>query len=266
VQLLPGDNRAPTVADAGPAATDAGCDACAAVRALYFKAPYDRVEVASTMLLDVPQDFAIEVWVFVKSYLGGHGVLNRWVAATGDIELTFGVPEPLPFAELPSTAPVPSHVLATWGFVKPDLWISTAAPSQPSANTWHHIASSYGGGSLRLYVDGTRVSSMDSTERIANGQNKLYIGATARTERAFDQALGDYWWAPIDGYIAEVRISSTNRYPTDTFVPERRLAADSSTIALWHLDEGTGETAADSGPNHLDGTIVGAAWVTAPPR
>jgi hypothetical protein len=233
---------------------------------LYFKAPYDRVEVASTTLLDVPQDFAIEAWVFVKSYIGGHGVFNRWVAANGDIELTFGVPEPLPFAELPSTLPVPSHVLAAWGFVRPELWISTAAPSQPSANAWHHIAFSYGGGSLRLYVDGTRVSSMDSTERIANGQNKLYIGATSRSERAFDKSLGDSWWPPIDGYIAEVRISSMNRYPSDTFLPERRLMPDAATIALWHLDEGKGDTALDSGPNHLDGSIVGPQWVDAPAR
>jgi hypothetical protein len=218
------------------------------------------------MLLDVPQDFAIEAWVYVKSYNGGHGVLNRWVAANGDLELTFGAPEPLPFAELPSTAPVPSHVLATWGFVRPDLWITTAASEQPSANAWHHLATSYGNGSLRLYVDGRRVGSMDSTERIANGQNTLYIGATSRSERAFDKALGDSWWPPIDGYIAEVRISSTNRYPNDTFVPDRRLASDAATIALWHLDEGTGDTATDSGPNHLDGAIVGPTWVAAPSR
>jgi Concanavalin A-like lectin/glucanases superfamily len=258
VQLLPGDNQALTQADAR---ADSGCTTCV----LSFSGPYDRVEIASSPLLDVPQDFAIEAWVFVRSYAGGHGVLNRWNPGEEDIELTFGVPEYLPFAELPSNDLVPSHVLASWGFVKPDFWISTIAQKQPTAGAWHHLATSYGGGSLRLYVDGTRAGSADSTERIANAQASLYIGATSRSERTFDTTRGSYWWAPIDGYITEVRISSTNRYAAD-FVPERRLASDASTIALWHLDDGKGDIAQDSGPNHLNGAIVGPQWVTAPSR
>jgi len=273
VQLLPGDNQALTVADAaakdvGPTVIDGGCqdgDPCSGIPALSFHGPYDHVEIADSPLLDVPQDFAIEAWVLVRSYSGGHGVLNRWIAAVEDIELTFGVPEPIKFAELPSTEPVPSHVLATWGFVKPDLWITTVAPTRPSVGVWHHIASSYGGGSLRLYVDGKRVGSMDSTEKIANGGNSLFIGATSRSEHAFDPNLGTSWWGPIDGYIAEVRISSKNRYAAD-FVPEARLTSDASTIALWHLDEANGNVAVDSGPSHLNGNIVGAQWVVAPLR
>jgi hypothetical protein len=223
------------------------------------------VEIATSPLLDVPQDFAIEAWVFVRSYAGGHGVLNRWVPGVEDIELTFGVPEPLKFAELPSNEPVPSHVLATWGFVQPDLWISTVAQTQPTTGTWHHLASSYGGGSLRLYVDGARTGSADSTDHIASAPSTFYIGATSRNERGFDTTKGAGWWPPVDGFIAEVRISSTNRYAAD-FVPERRLVSDASTIALWHLDEAKGDSALDSGPNHLNGAIVGAQWITAPGR
>jgi hypothetical protein len=266
VQLLPGDNQALTQKDAAPDVADACVDPCPGfVRALYFKGPYERVEIANSPLLDVPQDFAIEAWVLVKSYAGGHGVLNRWVAGVGDIELTFGIPDQVSFAELPSTAPLPSHVLATWGFVRPDLWISTVAPTLPSAGAWHHLASSYGGGSLRLYVDGKRVSGMDSTERIANAPNSFFIGATSRSEHAFDPNLGTSWWPPIDGYIAEVRISAKNRYTMD-FVPDRRLLPEASTIALWHLDEGKGDIALDSGPNHLNGVITGPQWVAAPAR
>jgi len=265
VQLLPGDNQALTQADARADVADPRCTA-AGPCALYFNGPYDRVEIADSPSLDVPQDFAIEAWVFLKSYAGGHGVLNRWVPGMEDIELTFGVPEPLPFAELPSNDPVPSHVLATWGFVKPDLWISTISSTQPTVGAWHHLASSYGGGSLRLYLDGVQVGSADSTDRIANAPNIFYIGATARSEHAFDMSKGNWWWPPIDGYIAEVRISSKNRYAMMNFVPDHRLVADAATIALWHLDEGTGESALDSGSHHLSGTIKGARWAPAPAR
>jgi hypothetical protein len=275
VQLLPGDKQALVVPDAAASDADAGSadaggadtanDDAPLANALWFRGAYDRVEIPSSPLLDVPQDFAVEAWVYVKSYEGGHGVLNRWVAGVGDIELTFGAPEPVAYEEFPSNDPVPSHVLATWGYVRQGLWITTTAPTLPSAGAWHHIASSYGGGALKLYVDGKLASSASGTDRIANCDNPFYIGATSRTERPFDSSKGTPWWPPIDGSIGEVRISSKDRYPAD-FSPDKRLAADADTIALWHLDEGQGSVAIDSGPSHLNGAIIGPEWATGPLR
>lgn len=241
-------------------------DPCSGLaRALYFKGPYDRVEIAASSLLDVPQDFAIEAWVLLKSHGGGHGIFNRWAAGVGDLQLTLGAPEPLPQLELPTSEPVPSHVLATWAFVRPELWLTVVAPSPPGIDSWHHLATSYGGGSFRLYVDGSLQASMDAIDTVANAPSPLYLGATARNERGYLGEQGPLWWPPIDGFIAEVRISSTNRYAAD-FVPEARLNADTATIALWHLDEGSGSLASDSGPSQLSGSIVGASWAFAPVR
>jgi len=234
-------------------------------RALSFEGAYDRVEIPSSPLLDLPQDFTFEAWVLLRSYSGGHGVFNRWSAGLADIELTFGTPEPLPLHELPSVEPVPSHVLASWAFVRPDYWLTVVAPSLPSVEQWHHLASAYGAGSYRLYVDGVLVSSVDGTDPVANAPSTLFLGATARHERAFDPAQGTLYWPPLDGFIAEVRISSNNRYASD-FVPEPRFSADASTIALWHLDEGSGSVAFDSGPSQLSGNIFGASWALAPSR
>jgi len=239
------------------------CSRCA--RALYFHGPYDRVEIPSSPLLDLPQDFAIEAWLLVKSYAGGHGVLNRWVPNEGDIELTFGTPEPLSQHQLQTVEQVPSHVLASWGHVQAANWITVVAPSLPSLGTWHHVASSYGGGSFRLYVDGSLVGSMNATAPVENPQSTLYLGATARYQYSFDPAQGTRYWPPIDGFIAEVRLSSTNRYTAD-FTPEPRLSVDEWTLGLWHLNEGDGSVAADSSPNKLDGAITGATWTAAPLR
>ena len=258
VQLLPPDPPPPAVCvDGEPCSGRAW--------ALSFQGAYDRIEIPSASQLDLPQDFAIEAWVWVRSYDAGHGILNRWIPGVGDLQLTFGTPEPLPQLELPSLEQVPSHVLASWGFVRPDYWLTTVAPALPSVEAWHHLASSYGGGSFRLYVDGTLVGSMDSTEPVANPQSTLYLGATARHERAFDSAGGTLYWPPIDGFIAEVRLSSSNRYAAD-FTPEKRLKADAATLALWHLDEGVGTIAGDSGPAQMNGTITGATWALAPTR
>jgi len=257
VHILPGDNALSATPDAG-CAGDSSCPRRA--WALAFEGPYDRVEVPSTPLLDVPQDFTIEAWVMVESFAGGHGVFNRWLSTAGDIQLTFGTPEILSKAELPAQEPVPSHTLAAWGYLGTNSWITVYSSMLPTTGAWHHVASSYGGGALKLYVDGSRWGITNGTGRIANPDSRVFIGATSRSEMPIDPSVGERWWPPIHGLIAEVRISGTDRYTVD-FAPDRRLAADAATIALWHLDEGNGNLAADSGPNHLNGTVVNATWV-----
>jgi Concanavalin A-like lectin/glucanases superfamily len=256
----------PAAGAAGEAPVCISGDRCSGlVRALRFRGAYDRVEIASSPQLDVPQDFTIEAWVLVKSYSAGHGIFNRWARGLGDIELTFGTPVPLPQLELPTLERVPSHVLASWAFVRPDYWLTAVASSPPTVDAWHHLASAYGGGSFKLYVDGVLASSIDATDPVANPQNTLYLGATARSEELFDPAQGTLYWPPVDGFIADVRVSSNNRYRAE-FTPEQRLSPDASTIALWHLDEGEGTTAVDSGPSQLAGSIFGATWELAPLR
>jgi len=128
VQLLPPDPPPPAICvDGEPCSGRAW--------ALSFHGAYDRIEILSSAQLDLPQDFAIEAWVWVRSYDGGHGVLNRWIPGVGDIQLTFGTPEPLPQLELPSSAQVPSHVLGSWGFVKPALFASTSTARSLAAWT-----------------------------------------------------------------------------------------------------------------------------------
>lgn len=232
------------------------------VPALSFYGPYDTVRIADSELLDLPQDFSVELWVFVRSFNGGHSLFNRWQLGVGDIQLTFGTPEPLSEEQLPISEPTPSYELAAWGYVAGNTWITVVAADQPSTNQWHHIAVSYGGGAFKLYVDGARVAERASEEVVATPMGAAFIGATARVQ--LPTASGR-WWPPVDGYIADVRLSATDRYPGD-FEPEPELSADDATVALWKLDEGVGETALDSGPHELDGSIEGAHWERAPPR
>jgi hypothetical protein len=257
--------------DAGPDVTvhdaDAGCAGAAGcgvlTSALYFKGPYDRVEIPANPLLNVPQEFTVEAWVYVESYAGGHSVFNRWSSGLTDIQLTFGAPEQLPPEEFNTTEPFPSHSLAAWVFNSDQRWVSITASSQPSARAWHHLAMSHGDGKLKLYVDGVSVGSAISATPITDTNTAIYIGAAARSERIFDPATGSYWWPPMDGYIAEVRLSSSDRYKT-AFTAERHLNPDAVTLGLWHLSEATGSIAYDSGPNQWHGKIVGATWRTPP--
>ena len=62
----------------------------------------------------------------------------------------------------------------------------------------------------------------------------------------------------FQGRIDEVRISNVARY-TATFTPQTTIfSTDASTVALYHLDEGTGQTLADASGNNRNGVLVGA--------
>jgi hypothetical protein len=254
----PNSNESPS-ADSGTA-THGDSEQSAA---LSFYGPYDSVEIPHSQLLDFPKDFALELWVFVRSFSGGHALFNRWQLGAGDVVLTFGTPEPLSAEQLPVSEPVPFHNLAAWSLLDGTTWLTTVAPEQPSSNEWHHIAISYGGGAFKLYLDGVRVAEQASAATLPNPVGAAFIGATPRNQFPLEPEQGIRWWPPIDGYIAEVRLSSLDRYPQD-FEPQPVFTSDDATLALWKLDEGAGDTAFDSGPNELHGTITGARWEPSP--
>lgn len=62
------------------------------------------------------------------------------------------------------------------------------------------------------------------------------------------------------GMMGETRVSTIARYDKD-FTPEFNFKTDKDTLALYHFDEGTGNTLKDSSGNGHDGKITGAKWV-----
>jgi hypothetical protein len=67
-------------------------------------------------------------------------------------------------------------------------------PNALTANTWAHLAATYDGAAMRLYVNGVQVASRAETGAIATSTNPLQIGG--------DSIYGQYF----EGRIDEVRI------------------------------------------------------------
>jgi chitodextrinase len=73
----------------------------------------------------------------------------------------------------------------------------TAAPSALPTGTWSHLAATYDGTTLRLYVNGTQVASQARTGAIVSSTNPLQIGG--------DGIYGQFFQGTID----EVRVYNT---------------------------------------------------------
>jgi len=131
-------------------------------------------------------------------------------------------------------------------------------------NEWHHIAVAFKKGVLVMYLDGVALST-----------NSTYLGMPLGGTLGRFAAAGDAPWNPggtggnFIGDIDEIRVS--NFAPTIPDVvfsgPTNEYTPDANTVILWHLNEGSGTTAADAAPvlgGANDGTLSSGAtvWTT----
>jgi mono/diheme cytochrome c family protein len=88
---------------------------------------------------------------------------------------------------------------------------------------WHHLAMTFDGGRVRLYVDARPVQDAAVTrQRTGGGEGSLYFGAYP------PQKIG------CDGQVDEVRISGSVR--AIERVPDGPPGTDPHTVGLWHFD------------------------------
>jgi hypothetical protein len=122
-----------------------------------------------------------------------------------------------------------------------------------NADAWHHVAATFNGSNLILYVDGDFIDSrsatmiMDSTT-VSLGRKKNGTGY-------------------FDGLMDDVRI--LNRAYSQTEIQQTMNSSLSSLtpglVAYWKMDEGIGENIFDISAYQNDGIIFGATYATDDP-
>jgi len=134
----------------------------------------------------------------------------------------------------------------------------------PKDGNFHHIAATFDGDVMRLFMDGVQ----DANTRVETFTPMNAVGLL----KGF--AIGSLWYdledygRAIDGRIDEVRVSKVPRYTAGFTVPTARFVNDADTLGLWHLDEGVGTTSADasSNGNNITGFRATINWVAGHPQ
>lgn len=149
----------------------------------------------------------------------------------------FGGSSPGLFCNDPATSSMQLQVTGTipLGGLRWIVWTtggtdSTTAPTPVPANSWHHVAATYDGNYLRLYVDAVEVS------------NKLRQGSIVQPNPGFgffkvgQGPQSDTTW---QGSLDEVRIWNYVRTPAQmrTYMYDR-LDFAPGLLASWHFDGG----------------------------
>jgi hypothetical protein len=131
-----------------------------------------------------------------------------------------------------------------------------AARRSDPVGRWSHVALTYDGAQLRLYLDGTQMSSRAVSGSILRTANPLWIGG--------NRPYGEYFRGVID----EVRVydralsPSAVRAEMSEPVAGHRSTTPAGLVGAYAFDAGSGTVAGDASGNGNAGAIHGATWTT----
>ena len=136
--------------------------------------------------------------------------------------------------------------------------VSYGAPFDFTDGTWRHVAGTFNDGVLRLYINGVEVAASYTGYTSAGGWSIIPPS---------DFQIGGVYDDPSDtrlnyaGDMDDVRLMNFVPAPLPLPPPPpptTEYSPDARTVLLWHLNEGSGPTAADVATPILDGANDGA--------
>jgi len=146
-------------------------------RALSF-GPGAFVSVPDSGSLDVSDGITLEAWVYPTAPTGWMNILYKPAGSSAIAYVLQGTS---------GASAVPSFGLSGSS-------VNLSAPTPLSVNVWSHLAATYDGASMRLFVNGTEVASQPQTGAIIASTDPLSIGGNS--------FYGENWAGMID----EVRV------------------------------------------------------------
>ncbi|MFC1643935.1 LamG-like jellyroll fold domain-containing protein, partial [Candidatus Omnitrophota bacterium] len=130
-----------------------------------------------------------------------------------------------------------------------DNGFQLASPAAVGTNMWRHVAATYDGSKLRLYIDGEEVASQDASGKPRQNDYTLQIGAWKASDTNF-----------FNGSIDDVRI--WNKAKQESQIQDemnsRFFGNEEGLVAYYTFDGDTEEIVKDSSLGGIDGQISNA--------
>jgi hypothetical protein len=155
--------------------------------ALSFDGVNDLATVADANALDLTTGMTLEAWVNPTSLSGWRSVILK--EATGALAYSIYAND---------NAPHPASTVIAGG-----VEVNTPGSSALPLGTWSHLAATYDGTALRLFVNGVQVNTRAASGSLSTSTGALRIGGNA------------VWGEHFQGLIDEVRIFNRARTQTE---------------------------------------------------
>ncbi len=218
--------------------------------ALNFNSKSDYLEVADSSSLDVSDEITISAWIRPESRA------TQYVIKKADRNQTDGF-------ELSLSSSGRVFVRFNGDSSGNDFRLDSTSRYPTDGSTWMHVAATYDGSTIRLYINGELEASQSASFQIATNDLPLAIGAGHNGDRGYVGAMDDV-------RIYSQAISQQEIDAIITGQPTPNVAPTVSAGSDQVIDQGTvvqlaGSAADDGGPNPLATTwtkISGTGTVT----
>lgn len=232
-------------------------------RALLYDGTDDRISITDSAAISPTTAITLSAWVKV-SVADDNGIFGKYVSGSNRRSYLLGI-----------TGNKPYFVLTSDGTNGASLTGNTTI----SLNTWYHIAATYDGSNMTLYVNGKYDGSKAYANGIYDSTDPLLIGDGDAGSWYFNGAIDEaklYNYAlTADEIKTEYNrgsslvlgaLSDNSSYQVNAANQEYCIPGDSTActapVGRWDFEEGSGISTNDTSGNGYIGTITNATWTT----
>jgi len=227
--------------------------------ALQFDGIDDYVAVPNDPSLNLYTGMTIEAWINITTTDGPHTFVAKWNDNTNDHSYIFKDWDDSDELSIELSKNFHNDLCA----------LQSRAPLP--INTWTHVATTFDGQVVKLYMNGQEENTLVIQGTIRNSQTGLLIGAL-------------YTWGGIfqhlSGMMDEIRIWNYARSPQEIndFMYTELSGIEQGLAAYWQFNEGTGDSTFDNSLNENNGGLhgnmdwvqseapIGNYWITCIPQ
>jgi hypothetical protein len=214
------------------------------------------ISVPSTSALDITDMITIEAWINSSAW-GSTSAKNSIVCKHG---WTFG--EEGYVLRTGGTGELSFNIAGVDQFGVPVSWQEVVSPvAALQLNTWYHVAGTFDGNYLRIYIDGNIIDSVAFTGTIAlSSDYSLAIGKLAD----MSQPEGRYFSGHMDEVRIWHRVLSAQEL-SDSMNTHINPATAANLAAYYRFNEGSGVYASDLSSSVATGSLISTTWSTVVP-
>ena len=206
--------------------------------ALSFNGSSSRVTIPDSASLDLTKALTLEAWVKPTSAAGWGSVVFK--------ERTSGMLYSL-YASNAGNRPVGQVFLGSER--------SAQGASAVPLNTWTHLATTWDGSTLRLYVNGVQTGSTAVAGTLGTSTGPLRIGGNGIWKEFFKGLIDDV--RVYDHALSATAITSDMQHPVTAATSQSQTTVSADLVAAYNFDEPSGETVRDASGLGNDGVASG---------